>query len=57
MRKVGRNELCPCGSKRKYKHCCWERMNRKDGVIFKETTKKANYYVNKRYLRALAKYE
>ncbi|KHA54541.1 preprotein translocase subunit SecA [Aeromonas hydrophila] len=21
-RKVGRNELCPCGSGRKYKHCC-----------------------------------
>lgn len=20
--KVGRNELCPCGSGRKYKHCC-----------------------------------
>ncbi|MBT4183263.1 MAG: preprotein translocase subunit SecA, partial [Nitrosomonadales bacterium] len=21
MRKVGRNELCPCGSNKKYKHC------------------------------------
>lgn len=20
--KIGRNELCPCGSKKKYKHCC-----------------------------------
>ena len=20
--KVGRNELCPCGSGQKYKHCC-----------------------------------
>ena len=20
--KVGRNDLCPCGSGRKYKHCC-----------------------------------
>ena len=20
--KVGRNEPCPCGSNRKYKHCC-----------------------------------
>jgi len=19
---IGRNELCPCGSKKKYKHCC-----------------------------------
>jgi len=23
--KVGRNELCPCGSGRKYKKCCWPR--------------------------------
>ncbi|MDD3618285.1 MAG: SEC-C domain-containing protein [Desulfobulbaceae bacterium] len=22
MGKIGRNELCPCGSGRKYKHCC-----------------------------------
>lgn len=22
MAKVGRNQPCPCGSKRKYKHCC-----------------------------------
>lgn len=21
-RKTGRNELCPCGSEKKYKHCC-----------------------------------
>ena len=21
-KKVGRNEKCPCGSKKKYKHCC-----------------------------------
>lgn len=20
---VYRNSLCPCGSKRKFKHCCW----------------------------------
>lgn len=23
-RKVGRNELCPCGSEKKYKHCCFK---------------------------------
>ena len=22
MAKIGRNEKCPCGSGRKYKHCC-----------------------------------
>ena len=21
--KIGRNDLCPCGSGKKYKHCCW----------------------------------
>lgn len=23
--KVGRNDPCPCGSGRKYKHCCWKK--------------------------------
>lgn len=21
--RIGRNEPCPCGSNRKFKHCCW----------------------------------
>lgn len=25
--KVGRNEPCPCGSGRKYKHCCMGRQS------------------------------
>ena len=25
MAKIGRNQPCPCGSGKKYKHCCWER--------------------------------
>jgi SEC-C motif-containing protein len=24
--KVGRNEPCPCGSGKKYKHCCWGKV-------------------------------
>lgn len=24
---VGRNDLCPCGSGKKFKKCCWARMN------------------------------
>ena len=24
MAKIGRNQPCPCGSGRKYKHCCWQ---------------------------------
>ncbi len=27
--KVGRNELCPCGSGARYKHCCAEKSNRR----------------------------
>ena len=23
MAKIGRNQPCPCGSGKKYKHCCW----------------------------------
>ena len=38
-RKVGRNEPCPCGSGKKYKHCCWgkrfEWVVDKDGSICK----------------------
>jgi len=25
--KVGRNDPCPCGSGKKYKHCCWDKDN------------------------------
>jgi len=25
MKKLGRNEPCPCGSRKKYKHCCWNK--------------------------------
>lgn len=27
IRKIGRNELCPCGSGKKYKHCCLAKAN------------------------------
>ena len=33
MSKVGRNRPCPCGSKRKYKHCC---LLQHDGMRIKE---------------------
>ena len=28
MAKVGRNEICPCGSGKKYKHCCEKKAER-----------------------------
>lgn len=43
MEKVGRNNLCPCGSGKKYKHCCLERE--KDfSVIAKNTPPVIDYY-------------
>jgi len=39
-RKVGRNEPCPCGSGKKYKHCCWgkrfEWLVDDDGNFYRE---------------------
>ena len=26
QQKIGRNELCPCGSKIKFKHCCLKKV-------------------------------
>lgn len=38
--KVGRNEPCPCGTGRKYKHCCYDRkfsyVRTPDGEIRRE---------------------
>lgn len=32
--KVGRNDPCPCGSGKKYKHCCYEKDSVKhEGLI------------------------
>ena len=35
MAKVGRNEACPCGSGKKYKHCCESKVgsNRMTSVL------------------------
>ena len=30
-KKVGRNDPCPCGSGRKYKHCCLRRGDGRQG--------------------------
>lgn len=32
MKKVGRNELCPCGSGKKYKFCCLNEMRNEDKI-------------------------
>ena len=31
--KVGRNDPCPCGSGKKYKHCCYEKDSIKHEIV------------------------
>jgi hypothetical protein len=39
-RKLSRNAPCPCGSGKKYKHCCWDQgfawVQHEQGQIFRE---------------------
>ena len=48
-KKIGRNEPCPCGSGKKYKHCCGRQLNKKyqrtislnaDGFLYNVELKK-----------------
>lgn len=38
--KVGRNDPCPCGSGRKYKHCCLNKSQKRPGQIESEEEQK-----------------
>lgn len=40
LEKIGRNELCPCGSGKKYKHCCLEKHEAARQAKDPEQTKK-----------------
>ena len=41
MKKIGRNEFCPCGSEKKYKHCCGvaATKNTTNRIVFDKGTK------------------
>lgn len=41
--KIGRNDLCPCGSDKKYKHCCLKKQTVDDNELIKNIIKKENY--------------
>ena len=41
--KIGRNELCSCGSGKKYKNCCLKKQNVDDNELIKNILKKENY--------------
>src|SRR5690625_2358535 len=43
---VGRNDLCPCGSKKKYKHCCLVKEN--DSLL--KNQRRENFYETKQVL-------
>jgi len=48
---VGRNDPCPCGSGKKYKHCCSispARLPEKDRILFYDTWLRLLDYVNKK---------
>jgi hypothetical protein len=41
--KIGRNDLCPCGSGKKYKHCCLLRKEQtRDRLLNEARYKKEN---------------
>jgi hypothetical protein len=46
--KIGRNNLCPCGSGKKFKKCCIENLNKADD---KEFLNPANFFENYNKLR------
>lgn len=53
-KKPGRNEDCPCGSKMKYKYCCWN----KDNVLPRMyPTEEVDLYFKKRYDYGNKKYK
>ncbi len=43
-KKVGRNDPCPCGSGKKFKKCCEEKMSRKkiNAQLFSDFNKNPN---------------
>ncbi len=56
MMKIGRNDLCPCGSGRKYKHCCL--IGSQSGVLPEEPRPRRVSLVeeSRKILRAAAGY-
>lgn len=52
MAKIGRNDLCPCGSGKKFKKCCIDRIHDSDNEIFSNPE---NFIKNYKKLRHEAK--
>jgi tetratricopeptide (TPR) repeat protein len=54
MKKTGRNEPCPCGSGKKYKHCCLEKDREKETAP-KPLDKKGMHYLKQAMEKELSK--
>lgn len=48
MRKIGRNELCPCGSGKKYKSCCINKLTKEEVyLMYRKQLELANHLEEK----------
>ena len=41
--KIGRNDPCPCGSGKKYKHCCYMKENISTSDLIRAAVQNAGY--------------
>ena len=41
--KIGRNDQCPCGSGKKYKHCCLLKESMSTGDLIRAAVQNAGY--------------
>ena len=41
--KIGRNDPCPCGSGKKYKHCCLLKESMSTGDLIRAAVQNAGY--------------
>ena len=42
MKKIGRNEPCPCGSGKKYKKCCLNKLETKGTIVYTDIDQLSN---------------
>lgn len=52
---VGRNESCPCGSKRKFKHCCLRKIKPPRTQLAEKLVEKEVKYWKNRYKKETGK--
>lgn len=54
MTKIGRNDPCPCGSGKKYKHCCLGKTDhRNEGELTRKVTEEITNQLHDRAFGSL----